>query len=97
MNRYKEAKAWIDRMNAHPEFAVIEITEPALSQVTRLLERATPKKVQDTKKNIFGLFSSGYCPVCGEECLKDVCYCDNCGQALDWKNEVQEDEYRKND
>lgn len=47
MNKYQEAKAWIDKINDHAEWARCDIEEPALSQLEELIEKATPKKVVD--------------------------------------------------
>lgn len=92
MNKYKEAKAWIDKVNAHTEWARHDFEEPALSQLTELVEKATPMKVEVIDLD-FGYFD---CPKCGDTFCFDgegfECnYCPNCGQALDWEIEVQED------
>lgn len=43
MNKYKEAKAWLDKINANPHWNRVDIEEPALSQLNELFEKATPK------------------------------------------------------
>lgn len=44
MNKYKEAKAWLDKINANPHWNRVDIEEPALSQLNELFEKATPKE-----------------------------------------------------
>lgn len=98
MNKYQEAKAWIDKINAHPEWARCDFEEPALSQLTELVEKATPKKVLKRETNgqeikigngTFKLATMWYCPSCKNwiSPSTSVKYCGHCGQALDWSKE----------
>ncbi len=88
MNKYKEAKAWIDKVNAHPEWARHDFEEPALSQLTELVEKATPQRpiyINDCEefKPIVGYI----CPRCSDWVNEWTNYCSGCGQALDWSEE----------
>lgn len=93
MNKYQEAKAWIDKINDHAEWTRCDIEEPALSQLKELVDRATPKKV------IIEQYTPAYCPTCGEELSEslgdgyykyythlDVCPNKECRQVLDWSD-----------
>lgn len=76
--------------------------EEAKETIKELIEKATPKKVikkytgyiknsDDIKFNIY----FHYCPNCNvvfAGCDLGCTYCQDCGQALDWKIEVHEDE-----
>lgn len=57
-------------------------------QVNELKERYVAKKVQDIKylKDFNGSVYKivGKCPGCGCETYNQRCYCDDCGQKLDW-------------
>ena len=91
MNKYQEAKKWIDEVNTHPEWARHDFEEPALSQLTELVEKATPKKailVHDYDGYVYE------CPNCHEEfrpnyILDNITWkgCPFCLQALDWSEE----------
>ena len=87
MNKYKEAKAWLDKINANPHWNRVDIEEPALSQLTELVEKATPKKLkEDEYLNLYGIKS---CPRCGGyihiwDGHNGYLFCHHCGQALDW-------------
>ena len=95
MNKYKEAKKWIDEVNAHPEWARHDFEEPALSQLTELVEKATPKKYgtktvkaksfEDCEYNI----THAICPTCGYIIDEFEYYagCPYCLQAIDWSEE----------
>ena len=84
MNKYKEAKAWIDKINAHQEWARCDFEEPALSQLTELVEKATPKKPSLIKDSYDDFY---LCGVCGCVLNYKRKYCSRCGQALDWGEE----------
>ncbi len=96
MNKYQEAKKWIDKVNAHPEWARCDFEEPALSQLTELVEKATPKKPMYKEFDDNGegeiIPTEAYCPTCGNEFkfgeFNDIVnhHC-VCGQALDWSKE----------
>ena len=92
MNKYKEAKEWIDKINDNPKWNRVDIEEPALSQLTELVEKATPKdpplyQDYDLKKEFWE------CPTCGSFLCKNGeeyghgGYCEHCGQRIDWGNE----------
>lgn len=83
MNKYKEAKAWIDKINKNPQWNKCDIEEPALSQLTELVERATPK----LPKGYSPLSKAVYyrCPVCSSPVGTQSKYCRQCGQSIKWE------------
>ena len=99
MNKYQEAKAWIDKINDHAEWTRCDIEEPALSQLKELVKRATPKKPIDRTKyeehsndffeNYGGTLKDIRCPNCNKKVrlVHKYKYCAKCGQALDWSDE----------
>ena len=96
MNEYQKA---LDKLCdlGRKELTFREICEMeiAVETLQKLVEKATPKKVKDKKwtNGEFISLSYGKCPSCGAEAWgSDDDYCPKCGQALDWKIEVQEDE-----
>lgn len=97
MNKYREAKAWIDNINAHPYWAICDIEEPALSQLTKLVELATPESPYiwgDGYANGELVYDMWDCPNCGasyeiEYDTHDYCPC--CGQSILWKDWSEEE------
>lgn len=84
MNKYQEAKAWIDKINAHIEWARVDIEEPALSQLTELVEKATPKKPTiKTPRSV----ERPYCGSCGLRLKKSWIACPRCATRIDWSEE----------
>lgn len=93
---YKEAKAWLDKINANPHWNRVDIEEPALSQLNELFKKATPKKpITDGSTYLPSCNKVQYiCPHCKQIMLRTICikahkpnYCYKCGQALDWSED----------
>lgn len=66
------------------------------------LEKQIPKKLIIDKRNIYYVIYKDYlCPCCKKQIIqktggdiiagKRSYYCDNCGQALDWSSEVEDE------
>lgn len=70
--------------------------EPYMNTIMESLEKQMPKKViwENEKNSKTYLFSWAYCPNCGSDmCDKhneEFQFCPDCGQALDWSEEVEE-------
>lgn len=59
-------------------------------RVREALGKQTPKKPQMRHIKSFDGYNDGWCPCCGsyvQESEYDKKYCQECGQALDWKVE----------
>lgn len=84
MNKYKEAKAWLDKINANPQWNRVDIEEPALSQLNELFEKTTPKKP------IWEYDDEPICPYCREPLDGDEEHCDLCDQRIDWSEDDAE-------
>ena len=87
MNKYQEAKAWIDKINAHPEWARCDFEEPALSQLTELVEKATHKKPILIKDSFDDFYQ---CSNCVRILNYKQKYCSSCGQAISWSQEEED-------
>lgn len=88
MNKYQEAKAWIDKINDHAEWTRCDIEEPALSQLKELVDRDTPKKPIKDESSKIRYVQTYVCPNCGggfSGMISNFCY--HCGQKLDWSDE----------
>lgn len=74
----------------HPECSIFA---EALGLAIQTLEKQIPKKVKNSGERIP---FEWYCPTCGELLCDDgykdtdIKYCDNCGQKLDWSDEVRD-------
>ena len=95
MNKYQEALETLCNMLKEGEliFSQVVEREEAIERLQELVEKATPMKVEVIDLD-FGYFD---CPKCGDTfCFNgegfECNYCPDCGQALDWEIEVQEDE-----
>ena len=87
MNKYKEAIKWFKGYIGNDCYK--ESFQNACKLAIESIEKATPKKVKRVKNFII---CDTICPIC-YTCLPNrENYCPCCGQALDWKIEVQEDE-----
>ena len=84
MNKYKEAKEWIDKINDNPKWNRVDIEEPALSQLTELVEKATPKKPIMYKPRSV---ERPYCGFCSLRLKKTWVVCPRCGTRIDWSED----------
>jgi hypothetical protein len=66
----------------------------ALGKSINALEKQKPKKAveikdkHDFKGNV--IFKDGYCPICKNEMSNVYFYCSKCGQAIDWKDDIED-------
>lgn len=70
-----------------------------LKTVIAALEKQTPRKPNHYEQEVpydeysCTIWEYDCCPVCGEEVKEEYDYfCGNCGQAIDWCEEVADDE-----
>lgn len=90
----KEAESHMTGNKIDGEIPIDDKT--ALEMAIQALEKQVPKKViwENEKNGKVYLFSWAYCPNCGSDmCDKhneEFQFCPDCGQALDWSEEVEE-------
>ncbi len=66
----------------------IRISKECYKAIIAALEKQIPKKPTDIKSWEFDRQKIGICCICGTGANSDMKYCDNCGQALDWHEEL---------
>lgn len=73
-----KAEEWIKKIQSHLEWNYVEIDRSAISEISEIMEKATPKKpvcVYDDEP---------LCPNCGEVLDGTEEHCDECDQRIDW-------------
>lgn len=79
MNKYQESWNFLmgdGKMN-------VDKWGESLDTIHELVEKATPKKAEQTKYAPYHTF----CSACGGLVFDNFDYCPKCGQALDWSEE----------
>ena len=80
-----------NEMNSYIEpYVVIEAIEMAIEALEKNKLKKKPTEGDNTE---FRMKGSYYCPECGAEV--DNRYCSNCGQAIDWLPEEEENDTNK--
>lgn len=89
MNKYQEAKKYINKIIENPKWSKVDIEWQAIDEIKELLDKATPMKPKNI--NVENLVENGFIPLLVAECSKCECeivehqdYCWHCGQAIDW-------------
>lgn len=90
MNKYKEAYRKVGGYISNSIHASHKDTYRkrweagySLNELEELVEKATPKKAEETHYAPYHTF----CSVCGGLVFDNFNYCPKCGQALDWSEE----------
>lgn len=77
-----------DRWKPHPDYNVLE----ALNIGIYALEKQIPKKVNLRHIRKYDGYDDGECPNCGMSVSREFdgndVFCPDCGQKLDWSDEV---------
>lgn len=91
MNKYEEALDYIWNKYEECEIVAPFMTRHCLDILKELVEKATPKKPTIIPNNFNELVFE--CPVCHKRTYTNFRreYCGECGQALDWSEEVEDE------
>lgn len=89
MNKYEKA---FNHLREHASFDTVD----EMIDIKELVEKAIPKILLDIKDEnkkcnggnpLYGEWITGTCPKCKKDVQSGMNYCPNCGQAIDWRVE----------
>lgn len=90
MNKYQEAKKWIEEIDSHPEWGHTEVNWQAIDEIKELVGKEEPTKPTFEADGYFDgelIYDTWICPNCGERYeldYQEFKRCPECGQLIDW-------------